>query len=716
VRLPWSGAGSRDGAPGARVEVLRADHRDLRGRFDKIVSIEMFEGRLGHYDDYLGAIERLLTPHGVSGDADDHLERPASHDMLVMTRSTTSVLSGGNLASQRATANDGLRFETFLSDLAGRLLDGSPEEVDSAIQCSLVDLASIAAADRAWISSFSEDGRSLRGTHTFAKPGVSEEFSGADLAAALPQWTARLREGHRWVLPRLPQRVPEEATAEWTHLVTIGTKSHFSLPLKAGGEVLGVFSMSHLAEYADWSPLVLARLEMLASVYASALYRRRIETRLQRANELSRSILAAVTSEIVVLDRRGRVRTFNEAWRQSSLRSIVPLEEGSDYLAAGEAALASGVVDGGAYVEVPRAVLAGERALYEGRFSFALAGGARHHYLLTGRPLPTEGGVVLVHTDVTEAETAKADLALSLQRISELEEEFEGENVLRPAEVRRARGFDEIVGTTPVLAHVLDQIQQVATTKAPVLILGETGTGKELVARAIHDNSPRRGRPLVTVNCAALPAGLIESELFGYEPGAFTGALRRTAGRFEAARGGSILLDEIGELPLEAQAKLLRVLDGGGFQRLGSGNTTKVDVRVLASTNRDLHVAMQQGKFRADLYYRLSVFPITLPPLRDRRADVPLLVWHFVTRRQAALGKKIRRVPRRVMNAFLAYSWPGNVRELENVIERALIDTTSSTLAHPRALAPSLPSSAPAGENLADIERAHIRGVLGRCS
>jgi transcriptional regulator with GAF, ATPase, and Fis domain len=264
---------------------------------------------------------------------------------------------------------------------------------------------------------------------------------------------------------------------------------------------------------------------------------------------------------------------------------------------------------------------------------------------------------------------------------------------------------------------VLEQVRQVASTNAPVLVLGETGTGKELLARAIHERSARRERPLLTVNCAALPAALIESELFGYEKGAFTGAISRTAGRFEAADRGSILLDEIGELPLEVQGKLLRVLQGGEFERLGSSKTVRVDVRLIAATNRDLQREVQQGRFRADLFYRLNVFPVTLPPLRSRPEDIPLLVWHVIARKQAGLGRRVERVPERLMKAFLAYAWPGNVRELENVVERALILSTGASLA----IDPLFPGGGdldpapPHAGTLSEVESQYIRDVLEEC-
>ena len=264
------------------------------------------------------------------------------------------------------------------------------------------------------------------------------------------------------------------------------------------------------------------------------------------------------------------------------------------------------------------------------------------------------------------------------------------------------------------LAKVLHQIELVAAADSPVVILGETGTGKDLVARAIHERSRRKNRPLVAVNCAALPDALIESELFGYEKGAFTGAVARTFGRFEVAHGGSILLDEIGEMPLAVQGKLLRVLEGGTFERLGSAKTTTVDVRVIAATNRDLAREVREGRFRADLYYRLNVFPLTVPPLRERAEDVPLLVWHFINEKQGTLGRSIARVPERLMQALERHAWPGNVRELENVIERALIVSTGPTLAIDSPFLDVADEDTP-GTRLDDVQRSHIAAVLRQC-
>jgi PAS domain S-box-containing protein len=284
-------------------------------------------------------------------------------------------------------------------------------------------------------------------------------------------------------------------------------------------------------------------------------------------------------------------------------------------------------------------------------------------------------------------------------------------------EIKLSYNFEEIITNSTNFQKVLRQIEQVATTDATVLILGESGTGKELIARAIHNISNRSKKPLVKVNCATLPSNLIESELFGHEKGAFTGAVEKKIGRFELADGGTIFLDEIGELPVELQAKLLRVLQEGEFERLGNPNTFKVNVRVIAATNRNLQQAIEKKEFREDLYYRLNVFPIICPPLRERKNDIPLLVRHFCQKHEAKIGKKITTIPGEVMDALSAYDWPGNVRELENIIERALILSHNGVLTNGDWV-PSLNTTAtntitkPSAAKLEDVEKDHILSIL----
>src|ERR1700691_1564961 len=276
----------------------------------------------------------------------------------------------------------------------------------------------------------------------------------------------------------------------------------------------------------------------------------------------------------------------------------------------------------------------------------------------------------------------------SYQEIDDLKARLEKENVYLREELRTEHNFEEIVGNSPALLKALHAVDQVAPTDSTVLIYGETGTGKELVARAIHSRSARNGRALVNVNCSAISAGLVESELFGHTKGAFTGALDRRIGRFELAHGGTIFLDEIGELSLETQVKLLRVLQEQEFEPVGSSHPLRVDVRVIAATNRDLREAVEAGRFRSDLFYRLNVFPIELPPLRERRSDIPQLVAFCLSRFSQRLGKKIDGVSRESMENLVNYPWPGNIRELQNVIERAVILSAEPTLRLDRALMP----------------------------
>ena len=297
--------------------------------------------------------------------------------------------------------------------------------------------------------------------------------------------------------------------------------------------------------------------------------------------------------------------------------------------------------------------------------------------------------------------------------VENLKNQLKAENVYLQEEIRTQHNFEEIIGQTGAIKKVLKTIEQVAPTDASVLILGETGTGKELVARAVHNLSKRKQRALIKLNCAAIPSGLVESELFGHERGAFTGALAQKIGRFELADNGTIFLDEIAELPVELQPKLLRVLQEGEFERVGGTSTIKVNVRVIAATNRNLGEAVEGGKFREDLFYRLSVFPVTLPPLRERKEDVVLLAQYFAIKYGKRLGKKIEQIPRKVMDALKSHPWPGNIRELENVIERAVILSPGPRLD----LGESLPQRSVHSHGtqpltLQEMERNHIAEVL----
>lgn len=329
------------------------------------------------------------------------------------------------------------------------------------------------------------------------------------------------------------------------------------------------------------------------------------------------------------------------------------------------------------------------------------------------------------------------DNALAFEEIAALKDQLAKEKAYLEEEARTEHGFEEIVGQSVALRRVLKQVETVAPTGSTVLICGETGTGKELIARSLHDLSPRKERTFVKLNCAAIPTGLLESELFGHEKGAFTGAISQKIGRFELAHGGTLFLDEVGDIPLELQPKLLRVLQEQEFERLGSTKTINVDVRLVAATNRDLAAMAAEGQFRSDLYYRLNVFPLLLPPLRERAEDIPPLVRHFTQRFARRMGRRIETIPSTVMESLTGYPWPGNIRELQNVIERAVILSPGSSLRVPLS---DLESREPKSEvssqkldithpqpegvpisglpsptsslTLADAEREHILGAL----
>ncbi len=321
------------------------------------------------------------------------------------------------------------------------------------------------------------------------------------------------------------------------------------------------------------------------------------------------------------------------------------------------------------------------------------------------------GGIAI---DITDIKKNEKRLQKAYKEIKTLKQKLEQENIYLREEVKLSHRHDRIVGNSEPVIEMLSQLEQVAETDATVLILGETGTGKELLANEVHRLSRRKGQTMIKVNCAALPATIIESELFGREKGAYTGSMSRQVGRFEIADGSTLFLDEIGEMPLEVQSKLLRVLQEGQFERLGSPRTLSTDVRIIASTNRNLAKNVAEGAFREDLYYRLNVFPITVPPLRDRSKDVPMLVWHFVKELESSMGKTIHHIPNKSLAALQAYNWPGNIRELRNVVENAMIIAKGKALR----IAPPTNLNVKVKKllKLEDVERNHIKDVLQKTS
>ncbi|HWN98526.1 MAG TPA: sigma 54-interacting transcriptional regulator, partial [Blastocatellia bacterium] len=413
--------------------------------------------------------------------------------------------------------------------------------------------------------------------------------------------------------------------------------------------------------------------------------RKKAESIVLQRDQLLHAMFNSLSSQVVVLDRSGVITYSSKSWDDfagANHAVIGNVGVGVNYLDACRSATGSGAGDqfAGKALEGIQKVMSGAASTFTMEYPCHSSEEERWFLMCVDAMQSEQGGVVVSYTDITQRKQTEGSLEHTLLELQQLKDRLHAENIYLQEAMMVAHDFGEIIGRSKALRKAERQAQQVAPLDTTVLITGETGTGKELLAHAIHNLSPRGSRTLVKVNCATLPAQLIESELFGHEKGAFTGALAKRVGRFEVANGGTIFLDEIGELPLDLQTKLLRVLQEGEFEHVGSSHTTKVDVRVIAATNRDLEEAVQNGTFRSDLYYRLSIFPIRVPALRERREDIPMLVAHFVKQLALKLGKQIESIPHETMEALQNYSWPGNVRELRNVIERAAIITQGTNL------------------------------------
>jgi formate hydrogenlyase transcriptional activator len=393
-----------------------------------------------------------------------------------------------------------------------------------------------------------------------------------------------------------------------------------------------------------------------------------IEDRKQTEAEL-RQLVDAVPQHIVVLDGDGRRLHANQVvldYHGLTLEEFLVIDESKCFHTE----------DLQNYARLRQSAIATGKP-WEAEIRLHRKDGEYRWFLMRSKALRDDQGRIirwyLARTDVEERHQSRAALESAFEEIKKLKEELFRENLALKEEIDQASLFEEIVGSSEPLRRVLMQVTKVAPTDSTVLIAGETGTGKELVARAIHKRSQRSARAFISVNCAAIPAALIGSELFGHEKGAFTGATQRRLGRFELAEGGTLFLDEVGDLPAETQIALLRVLQEHRFERIGGNQSITANVRIIAATNRDLQAAIQAGTFRSDLFYRLNVFPIDIPPLRERREDIPLLVEYLIERYANKAGKKIKKIDKTTMGLFQTYHWPGNIRELQNVIERAVI-------------------------------------------
>jgi formate hydrogenlyase transcriptional activator len=542
---------------------------------------------------------------------------------------------------------------------------------------------------------------------------VAEFADVASRARTLAYWAKdRIAENIEWDLAGTPcedvvrgslchypidvyRKFPEDKP-----LVEMGIQSYLGVPLRdTKGEVLG-----HLAVFDDRpmpdEPRKMFTFRIFAARAAAELERLRFEKRLRESEQQYRDLYEEAPIGYVQEDLESRFIAANRAaLRILGVRpdevvgtvgmSLVPdTPDAQRRVREAFASVGRGTDTSGVVLELRRK-----------------DNGQPVWVQWWSKPEPNGKYTRTVIVDITDKVLMEQEKARLQQR-----------NLYLQEEIKSLHNFEEIIGQGPALLAVLDSVIRVAPTDATVLVTGETGTGKELIARAIHSRSKRKDKPLIKINCAALPTGLVESELFGHEKGAFTGAIARRVGRFELANGGTIFLDEIGEIPAEAQAKLLRVLQEREFDRVGGSAPIPIDVRVIAATNRDLLKAVREKSFREDLYYRLNVFPISVPPLRERNEDIPLLAQFLIDKFKMRIGKRIDGVSQQTMQRLMGYPWPGNVRELENILERAVILANSPTLEiGPEFLGSSASASTTPTEqptSLEAVERHHIAAVL----
>ncbi len=609
------------------------------------------------------------------------------------------------LAQTRQQLEERLRFEGLISDLSASFVNISFEEVEGEINKWLQRITEFFDVDRCTLGLFSEDRAQLRRAFEYHLAGV--ESAPDSLSQDQLSWyMAQLTQGKSVVMNRLAD-LPAAARQERILCQAKSMKSLLSIPMAIGRKTLGSCVLVSVNAERVWPQDLVNRMRLIAEVFANALARKDAEETVRESEARLNLAVTSAEAGLWILEI-----CSGHIWATAKARELYGFAADQelnfeDFIR---------VVDPEDRERVRRSVKQAIQTQGDFRAEYRIIhpDGAIRWMDARGRPYFKPSGeperLMGVSLDVSERKQMEAQLRERLRDIEQLKQQLEKENVYLREEIELQNMHEEIVGRSRAMKRILAQVEQVARTDSTVLIEGETGTGKELLARAVHRLSARKDRPLVTVNCASLPPTLIESELFGRERGAYTGALTRMTGRFEVADGATLFLDEIGELPQDVQSKLLRVLEEGRFERLGSTTPLKVDMRIIAATNRNLARDVEQGKFRKDLYYRLNVFPIAVAPLRDRPEDIPLLVWAFIRQYEKKMGKRIDHIPRQNMQDLQHYPWPGNARELRNVVEHAMIVSSGKTL---KVDVPRTASSEnPANLSLADAERRHILGVL----
>ena len=604
--------------------------------------------------------------------------------------SSVSIESARDGERQRAL-EEAVRFDEFMTELAAV----HDDDLNDAMQNAMVRLLDPLDLDHCAVFLRTADGQPLRLTHHQTRTGMPE-LPAAISASTGYEWTMSRVLSGKMVYAASLDDVATEADRE--SLGRWGTTSFAAFPLRIDGAVAGAVCFSSRRPL-GCTPGRLERLCLVAHVFGSALGRERANAALQSSEQRFQTIADQAHVMIWITGPDKRPTWFNRQWLEFVGHGLDEEIEGGRTSSVHPEDLASCVDTYETSFDARRPFSMEYRLRRcDGEWRWVLDNGAPN---FAGGEFAGYIGTCL---DITEQKAA-------LQEVVRLRDELHLENVTLKREVKERRGFDTIVGESEAIRSVLAEVERVAATDATVLLLGETGTGKELFATRIHELSARRSRTMVRVNCAAIPPTLIESELFGRERGAFTGALARQIGRFELADHSTIFLDEIGDLPVDIQVKLLRVLEERQIERLGSPRAIRIDTRIIAATHRDLEKRVADGTFREDLFYRLNVFPIHIPPLRERAEDIPPLVWRFVVDISKALGKRIDTVPPQTMQALLQYPWPGNVRELRNVVERSMILAKGPRLTIEVPMAPPA-RTAGRSSKLTDVEKDHIRSVL----
>ncbi len=621
-------------------------------------------------------------------------------------------------------------FEGLLVDILARFVNLPAEEVDREIEDALRRVCDFLGMDRAGLwrncqqdpSSFVLRHHYLRAGPLLAagapeasspapvngsshEPWLQNIPLGTESKVCCPWIMGQARRGKTVVFAKLAD-LPAEAAQDKEALSRLGSRSGVVVPFLVQGEVLGAVSFGLLREEKPWPELLVKRLEFVAEVFAQITARELSDEKLRESEARFRTVADSAPVLIWMSGPDKLCNFFNQPWLDFTGRTVEE-EMGNGW--------AEGVhpedldhclqTYGTAFDARQPFVMQYRLRRHDGQYRWILDKGVPRY-----EPDGDFAGYIGSGIDITEQKLAEEALTRSYAEIKQLKDRLQAESEYLRAEIKLSHAHGEIIGRSQGLKRVLHQVEQVAPADCAVLVSGETGTGKELIAQEIHRLSARKERVMVLVNCAALPAALVESELFGRERGAYTGALTSQVGRFEVADGSTIFLDEVVELSMEVQAKLLRVLQQGEFQRLGSPKTHKVNVRVIAATNRDLAGEVRKGRFREDLYYRLKVFPIEIPPLRERVEDIPLLVFAFMEEFSTRMGKKITKVPRKAMEALQRHSWPGNIRELRNVIEHSVILSSGDMLK--LSFLGDSPTREAQAVTLAEAEREHILKTL----